>query len=75
MEFICVLSVGGSLASYIVTKQGQGVYKATLKTGNEKQRSDIPPVIEMEKTENGWQAAPWHSEIVTGLAHAIETAA
>lgn len=71
MEFICVLSVSGSLASYQVRKDGESSYLALLRTANGK-RDDIPLEIRLEKQADGWTAAPWHPEIVSGLTHAIE---
>lgn len=72
MEFICVLSVGGSLASYQVRKESENKYSAVLRTNNGK-RDDIPAELILEKNGAGWQAQPWHQEIVSGLIHAIET--
>ena len=72
MEFICVLSVSGSLASYQVSKEGGNRYKATLRSTNEK-RTDIPAELLLQKNGAGWESEPWHEEIVTGLTHAIES--
>jgi hypothetical protein len=71
MEFFCVLSVGGSLASYHVQKGKDKAYKAVLRTNNG-QRDDIPAEISLEKGPGGWQARPWHDEIVSGLIQALE---
>jgi hypothetical protein len=71
MEFTCVLSVGGSLATYIVRREDESNYLATLKTGSNP-RNDIPAEIRLEKQPQGWQASPQHKEIVTGLTHAID---
>jgi len=71
MEFFCVLSIGGSLASYQVQKESEGIYKAVLRTNNG-QRDDVPAEIGLRKEASGWQAEPWHQEIVTGLINAIE---
>ena len=71
MEFICVLSVDGSLASYLVRKETESRYTAVLRTANGK-REDVPPEISLEKGAEGWQATPSHPEIVPGLIHAIE---
>ena len=72
MEFICVLSVGGSLASYTVQKELENKFKAVLRSNNGT-RNDIPPEFLLEKTGDGWKAQPWHEEIVSSLAHAIES--
>ena len=74
MEFVCVLSVGGSLASYIIKPEGENIYKAILKPGSAN-RDDIPHTISLEKTGDTWTAEPFHDEIITSLAHCIETAA
>jgi hypothetical protein len=71
MEFFCVLSVNGSLASYHVRKERERAYKAVLRTSNG-QRDDIPAAILLSKENGDWQAQPWHNEIVQSLIHAIE---
>lgn len=72
MEFFCVLSVGGSLASYQVQKESEAEeYRAVLRTNNGK-RDDIPLEIMLKKVVDNWQAEPWHDEIVQSLIHAIE---
>jgi hypothetical protein len=48
MEFICVLSVGGSLASYQVRKEEMDKYTAVLKTNSGK-RDDLPGEIRLKK--------------------------
>jgi hypothetical protein len=73
MEFTCVLSVGGSLAHYNITKHSDTVFVATLKDGPAK-RDDLPVIIRLDKGDGIWVAEPWHDQIVTGLTHAIETA-
>lgn len=73
MEFTCVLSVGGSLAYYVITKLSDTAYTATLKDGTTK-REDLPEVIRLEKGASGWQGEPSHDEVVKGLSYAIETA-
>ena len=72
MEFFCVLSVGGSLASYRVQQETGTAFKAVLQTNNG-QRDDIPAEITFQKDPDGWQAQPWHKEIVSGLIHAVES--
>jgi hypothetical protein len=72
MEFFCVLSVGGSLASYHVQKQSEEGYKAVLRANHGK-RDDIPAEIIFQKEGEKWQAHPWHEEVVQSLVHAIET--
>lgn len=72
MEFFCVLSVGGSLASYHVQQEAGKTYKAVLRTNNG-QRDDIPAEIILEKSANGWRARPWHEEIVSSLINAVES--
>ena len=71
MEFFCVLSVNGSLASYHVQKQENETFKAVLRTNNGK-RDDIPAEITLLKANGQWQAQPWQDEIVQSLIHAIE---
>ncbi len=71
MEFFCVLSVGGSLASYHVQKINDLAYKAVLRT-NSGSRDDVPAEIFLNKHPDKWQAEPWHEDIVPGLVHAIE---
>jgi hypothetical protein len=71
MEFICVLSVGGSLASYQVRKEGDTAYSAELRTNNG-QRDDLPARLTLRRKGAEWQAQPWHEEIVSGISHAIE---
>lgn len=71
MDFFCVLSVGGSLASYHVHKESDKAYKAVLRTNNGR-RDDIPAQISLKKEGDNWQAEPWHDEIVKSLIHAIE---
>ena len=73
MEFICVLSVSGSLASYQVRKEGENNYSATLRTNNGK-RDDVPTKFYLRKNNGEWLAEPWHEEIVPGITHAIDMA-
>lgn len=72
MEFFCVLSVGGSLASYHVQGGRDTTYRAVLRTNNGK-RDDIPAEINLKKEADNWQAQPWHPEIVQSLILAIES--
>lgn len=67
-----MLSVGGSLAYYVVKKEGENAYKASLKPNSGK-RDDVPETIVLEKTDGQWKAVPWHQEIISGLTHCIET--
>ena len=71
MEFFCVLSVDGSLASFQVRKESEGAYKAVLRTTNG-QWDDVPAEILLTKENGEWQAQPFHREIVQSLVHAIE---
>jgi hypothetical protein len=71
MEFFCVMSVGGSLASYHVQKESERSYKAVLRTTNGK-RDDLPDEILIEKKADEWQAQPWHDDVVKGIILAIE---
>jgi hypothetical protein len=48
------------------------IYKAVLRTNNGK-RDDIPSEINLQKGGDGWQAHPWHDEIVQSLINAIES--
>lgn len=72
MEFICVFSVSGSLASYQVKKEEGNKYKAVLRNSGGK-REDVPAQLELEKTGNEWTAVPMHSEVVAGLVHCIDS--
>jgi hypothetical protein len=72
MEFYCVLSVGGSLASYQVVKEDDDSYKAALRTGSSR-RDDIPEHLQLFKEEGQWRAEPWHQEVVKAIVHAIES--
>ncbi|HVF98112.1 MAG TPA: hypothetical protein VM871_12355 [Flavisolibacter sp.] len=71
MEFTCVFSVGGSLATYSVQKEAINQYRATLRA-DQGSRADIPDRILLEKTGSGWQATPPAEEILKNLVHAIE---
>jgi len=71
MEFFCVLSVGGSLASYQVQQESEKRYRAVLRNTNGK-RDDISAAIVLTKEDEAWQASPPHDEIVPSLIHAIE---
>jgi len=71
MEFICVLSVGGTLASYKVRKESDTYYSAELRNNNG-QRDDLPAKLTFHKKGTEWQALPWHEEIVSGIMQAIE---
>jgi hypothetical protein len=71
MDFICVLSIGGSLASYQVRKEGENNYWATLRTNNG-QRDDIPAELIFKKEDGEWLAQPWHDEVAPGITHAID---
>jgi hypothetical protein len=73
MEFICVLSVEGTLLSYQVSKEEDDGYLATLRNVNAK-RDDVPALIRLHKNESGWHAEPWHTEIVSCLTQAIDAA-
>jgi hypothetical protein len=71
MEFYCVLSVGGSLASYQLVEENSNSYKAVLRTGSGR-RDDVPEQLQLHKENGEWQAEPWHMEVVQALVHAIE---
>ncbi|WP_162944483.1 hypothetical protein [Flavisolibacter nicotianae] len=71
MDFFCVFSANGSLASYRVQREGEGVYKAVLRSDNG-QRDDLPAEIWLQKEPGGWQASPPHDEITSSLVHALE---
>ena len=72
MEFFCVMSVDGSLASYLIKKESDERYKAILRTNNGK-RDDLPSEIILEKKEDGWQAQPMRDDLVESIILAIET--
>jgi len=71
MEFVCVLSVSGSLVSYIITEETEETYIASLKTASIK-GNDIPETIALKKENGGWKADPWYDEIIPGLTNCIE---
>jgi len=71
MEFMCALSVDGSLATYRVKKKSENSYAATLRAAKGKQ-ADAPSEITLVKNAAGWTAVPLHEEIVRGLVNAIE---
>lgn len=71
MEFICVFSVGGSLASYLVTQKSDTTYVAQLRS-NQGKREDIPAELLLEKNGDEWKAQPWQEEIVKSLSQAID---
>lgn len=72
MEFYCVLSVGGSLASYQVVKETDDSYKAALRPGSGR-RDDIPERLQLFREGGEWKADPWHNEVVQAIIHAIES--
>jgi hypothetical protein len=72
MEFHCVFSISGSLASYHVQKEGDGLYKAVLRSGAGR-RDDVPAEIALSKESGNWKAEPWNEEVVKSLINAIET--
>ncbi|HET7899495.1 MAG TPA: hypothetical protein VFL47_17530 [Flavisolibacter sp.] len=71
MEFFCVLSVSGSLASYQVKREQEDLYEAVL-WANNGQRDDIPAEFTVKKEGSNWHVQPWHDEIANGLIRAIE---
>ena len=72
MEFICVFSVGGSLASYQVKREEENKYKAVLRNSGGK-REDVPAQVALEKNGGEWKAVPMHQEVVAGLIHCIDS--
>lgn len=72
MDFVCVLSVHGSLVSYMVSKKGENKFKAVLRRQNGARRDNVPEVFELEKKDNKWSSQPWDEEIVPGLTHCID---
>jgi hypothetical protein len=72
MEFYCVMSISGSLASYHVQMENDTAFKAVLRNNNGK-RTDIPAEISLKKNGDAWQAEPWHEEVVQSLIHAVES--
>jgi hypothetical protein len=73
MEFMCVLSVGGSLATYRLKKESETMYLALLQNATAN-GADVPAEIILTKIDNAWTGSPQHEEIVRGLGHAIEAA-
>ncbi|GEM_PF-2251700 len=74
MEFVCVLSINGSLLSYHVSQLSETQYKALLRSGGEK-RKEIPETIYLERIEKNWEVNPWHRETAEAIIHAIEAGA
>ena len=70
MEFVCVLSVNGSLASYLVQEEEKEEYTAELKDADK--RRDIPSKMHVCKKDGEWEANPWHEEIGPAIIHAIK---
>ena len=66
-----MLSIGGSLASYQVRKEGETEYSAELRNNNG-QRDDLPACLTLHKNGTEWEAQPWHQEIVSGITQAID---
>jgi hypothetical protein len=71
MEFFCVLSVGGSLASYKVKTEDERTFQAVLHN-NHGDRTDIPSQLFLCKKEADWQVNPVHDKVVKSLINAIE---
>lgn len=72
MDFVCVLSVHGSLVSYTVSKEGENQFKAVLRRHNGTKRENVPEVFQFEKKNDKWASQPWDEEIVPGLTHCID---
>lgn len=71
MNFICVLSVNGTLASYSITKENEQAYTAVLRSNNLRQEV-LPTEIILTKTDGTWVGTPHHPLIVPSIVHAIE---
>lgn len=71
MEFICVLSVNDSLASYFVSQVSPDHYKAVLK-GSGVERKDLPATLTIQKKEDKWISFPLQEEVSAAIIHAIE---
>lgn len=66
-----MLSVGGSLVTYLLKQESELTYSAVFRPTNGT-RTDIPIQVLLEKKGDAWQAHPWDDEIVKGLVGAIE---
>jgi len=69
MEFVCVLSVAGALASYQVYGNGAEDYNAVLRNEG---RTDLPAQMQLRRVEGRWIAEPEHEEVSRALIHCIE---
>jgi hypothetical protein len=69
MEFVCVLSIEGTLVSYMLTREAEDRYRAHLKSSG---MPGLPDNIVLEKKEGQWRTEPWHPDIINSLIHCIE---
>lgn len=65
-----MLSVDGSLASYLIKPQAVNGYEAVLRVTGEKRR-DIPERIMLHVEDGTWIGEPWHDTVVPALIRAI----
>ena len=70
MEFVCVLSVSGALASYGVRGNGADDYNAVLRNEG---RTDIPAQMQLRRVDGQWRMEPEHEEIGKALILCIES--
>lgn len=71
MEFVCVMSVAGSLLSYTVVKEAESRYLAKLKRQPALQEG-VPEQIIIKKVDGQWVCNPTAKEIVTNLIKCIQ---
>ena len=71
MEFICVFSVGGSLASYLVKKESETTYRATLRNSQGRE-NNLPDIVLLERNGEGWKTNQSQPDVVHNLTQAIE---
>ncbi len=70
MDFVCVLSVDGSLVSYEVSEEN-GKYLAVLKSRSDGVDQQFQRIA-LEKQNGNWTAQPWQEEIVQSIIKCIE---
>lgn len=75
MEFICVIPGGGGLLSYEISKDGEELFVARLKTSPYQKAEQAIRQFTIRKINGRWEATPPHKDIVQSLIHCIEARA
>lgn len=70
MEFTCVITVRGSLVTYAVSREKEGVYVARLQS----QTEPIPldPEILLHCRDENWVSEPHNPLVSPSLIHALQ---